>query len=274
MTRGNSSKERRIRKAMQLIMEDDYEAMSRSAALLVAEILRQKPAATVVFATGNTPLGCYRELARLARQDGLDVSAVVPFQLDEYVGIPASDPRSLFGWSRHAFLEPLGLAVDRTVRLRGDWPDLEAACRAYDEAVSRAGGFDLAILGLGPNGHLGFNEPPSYASDPTRVVSLTDASLLSNAAYWGEGRVPQRALTCGMNLLLAARQILLLVSGVHKHEILWKTLRGPVTPDVPSSYLQQHSSVIVLADQAAYTGERHDHGLPSRASVREGPGTG
>lgn len=238
---------------MRLIVVDNHEAMSRVAARLMADIINEIPFATLVIAAGNTPLGTYRELAALQARGECDTSQVRPFQLDEYQGTPADDPRSLYGWVKRDFLDPLGIAPERLVRLRGDVDDLEAACREYDRAVEEAGGFDLSILGLGPNGHVGFNEPPADPHAPTRPVALTEASLVSNAVYWGSrSQVPLAAVTCGMSALLTARTTLLLVSGAHKIDILQKTIAGPVTPDVPSSYLQQAQNVIVVADVAAW----------------------
>jgi glucosamine-6-phosphate deaminase len=161
-------------------------------------------------------------------------------------------------WTRERILVPLGVPDDRFVSLPGtpgdvaDPTDVDAACRAYDRTVRAAGGFDLAILGLGPNGHLGFNEPPSSAEAPTRRVALTDESLASNAVYWG-GRdvVPREAVTAGMDLLLAARTILLIVTGARKRDILHRTLHGPVDPRVPASFLQRCPQAIVVADAAA-----------------------
>ena len=234
-------------------VEKNYGALSRAGAETVAEIFRTHPDAAVVVASGNTPQGLYRELAAARRAGAFDPGRLRVFQLDAYVGLSPDDPRSLYRWTRSSFTEPLGLDPHQIVRLPGDARDLQAACHAYDEAVSNAGGFDLAILGLGPNGHIGFNEPPSRDTDVTRVVDLTEASLESNALYWGgRERVPRQALTAGMNVLLAAKKILLLVSGAHKHDVLHKVLQGPVTPEVPASYLQRSSDVTVLVDRAAW----------------------
>jgi glucosamine-6-phosphate deaminase len=152
-----------------------------------------------------------------------------------------------------SFVEPLGIPAANVVRLPWQPGESETGCRAYAEAVAVAGGFDLAVLGLGPNGHLGFNEPPTGPSAPTRVVDLTEASIESNARYWGgRDQVPRQAVTAGMDLLLAARATLLVVSGPHKQAILRRTVAEPPTPAVPASYLQQAANVTVLADRAAW----------------------
>ncbi len=245
---------------MRLNITDNYEDLSRTAANMMAEVIIANPAAAVVVATGSTPMGVYRELAARRRDDGVDTTRLRVFQLDAYLGLAPDDRRSLYGWMERSFLDPLGVPPEQVVRLPGDAPDPAAACHAYDQAVAEAGGFDLAILGLGPNGHLGFNEPPSEPDAPTRVVDLTEESLISNAGYWGSrDDVPRQALTAGMAVLLAARTIVLIVSGAHKHDILRQTVEGPVTPSAPASFLQQASGAIIIADRAAWFGNKDAH---------------
>ena len=240
---------------MDLIIVDDYEALSRAGADWLVEAIQVKPDANIVVATGETPMGVYRELAERRSRGLIDTSRLHVFELDAYLGLPPDDRRSLFGWARRSFIEPLGIPEANIVRLASDAPTAVEACRVYDAAVRRAGGFDISILGLGPNGHLGFNEPPSLPDASTRIVDLTPESIKSNARYWvGEEVVPRQALTCGMDLLLSARRTLLVVSGVHKHEVLHRVIEGPQTPDVPASYLQSASDVTVLADRAAWQG--------------------
>lgn len=237
---------------MELIVTCDYDELSRRAADDVAQLVREKPDAAVVLATGDTPLGMYRELAARRVRGELDTSRLRVFQLDEYVGLPPGDERSLYGWMGRAFLGPLAIPPERVVRLEGDAADPEDACRRYVDSVRQAGGYDLAVLGLGPNGHLGYNEPPADAAAPTRIVALAPESIASGARYWGgPEQVPPRALTAGMDLLLAARRILLLVAGEHKRAILGETLDGPVVPEVPASYLRRADGVTVITDRAA-----------------------
>lgn len=237
---------------MKLIVVKDYQALSREAAHRGAEELRAHPNASVVAATGDTPMGMYAHLAELRDRGELDASGLRLFQLDSYLGLSADDPRSLYGWMKRSLLDPLGIPDERVVRLTGDAPDPDSVCEAYDAAVAAAGGIDLAILGLGRNGHLGFNEPPVQVDAPTRVVALATESIESNASYWGgQDRVPRRALTAGMSVLLKSRAILVLVSGTRKQEILRRTIEGPITPDVPASYLQHRSNVTIIADRDA-----------------------
>jgi len=238
-----------------LIIVDDYEALSHAGADWLAEGFTAKPDATIVVATGDTPMGVYGELVERRSRGLVDTSRLCVFQLDAYLGLAPNDRRALFGWTRRSFIDPLGIPEANVVRLAGDAPNPWGACRAYDAAARKIGGFDISILGLGPNGHLGFNEPPSSPDAPTRVVNLTLESIMSNARYWGgKEQVPRQALTCGMDLLLAARRTLLVVSGVHKHQILHRAVEGPQTPEVPASYLQFASNVTVLADRAAWDG--------------------
>ena len=237
---------------MHLILTKDYAEMSRVAADAVADLIRAKPDATLTPPTGSTPVGLFQELAARQQRGEIDLSRLRIFLMDEYLGVTPDDPRSLYGWLQRAFLDPLQIPAANVVPLPGHTGDPEAACRDYHAAVLAAGGFDLALLGLGPNGHLGYNDPPADAASTTRVLTLSDSSLDGAANYFGgRDRVPRQALTAGMDLLLGAHQKLLIVSGAHKREILKQTLLGPVTPQVPSSYLQQAENVTVIVDEAA-----------------------
>lgn len=241
---------------MRLVVTESYEAMSRAAAAIIAETLAAKPDAALVLPSGETPLRLYRELAGMKASGATTFEQVRIFQLDEYQGLAPEDPRSLFAWLGREVLVPLGIAPEQVVKLPGDAPDPTAACRAYDEALAAVGGYDLAVLGLGPNGHLGYNDPPAPADAPSRVVELSESSIaIAARSFGGREQVPPQALTAGMAQLLAARSIVLLVAGAHKREILRQALRGPVTPDVPASFLQHAPQAVVIADRAAWPEE-------------------
>ena len=243
MVSGNNT----VRPGLNLLVFPDPAALAVADAELIAAEVQARPEMSILVATGSTPMATYAELARRVQAGALDMSRVTAVQLDEYLGLEADDPRSLWRWMERSFVAPLG--ITRTLRLNATGTDPKRACADYDAALTALGGIDLAVLGLGPNGHLGFNEPPSPASAPTRAVDLTPQSRMSNRAYWGQD-VPGQALTAGLNVILAARTTLLLVTGAHKRGVLRRVLSGPQTPDLPASLLVWES-VSVLADRAA-----------------------
>jgi glucosamine-6-phosphate deaminase len=237
---------------MEVIVAADRADLDARGTAIVVDWLGPKRDALVVPALGNSPLGVYSGLAAARASGAFDSSALRVAQLDEYHGIAREDPRRLRSWLERDFITPLGIDAGRVIDLPSDATDVPAACEAYSSAVRQAGGIDVAILGLGPNGHLGFNEPPSGPDDPTRAIDLAPESIASGAAYFGStDQVPRRALTCGMDLLLSARRVLLLVTGSHKRDILARVLTGPVSAEVPASLLQTIDGVTVLADRDA-----------------------
>jgi glucosamine-6-phosphate deaminase len=236
------------------VLEDEA-ALARAGADLVGSLIAADPASSIVVATGRTPMGLYARLASDHAAGALDTSQLRVVQLDDYLGLEPDSDRSLFAWMARSFLDPLGIPPERVSRL----PlvgDLEAGCAAFDRSVDAGGGIDLAILGIGTNGHLGFNEPPSDATSPTRAVELSPSTLEANARYWGEGvAVPRHAVTVGLAQLLRARRIVLVASGSGKRDIVERALRGPITPEVPASHLRLAPDVTVLLDRAAAPGE-------------------
>lgn len=219
----------------------DAQALAQAAADLICAAVQAKPDLSILVATGNTPMPTYAELARRVATGQADFSRVTAVQLDEYLGLSDNDPRRLWGWMQRSFVAPLG--ITRTIRLHEP--------EEFEREVAALGGIDLALLGLGPNGHLGFNEPPSPPDAPTRIVTLMPESLESNRVYWDGLAVPTGAITAGMNLILSARHTVLLVSGAHKREILRRTLEGQQTPDLPASLLRR-TALTVIADEAAW----------------------
>jgi glucosamine-6-phosphate deaminase len=236
---------------VQTVIVADAAALAVRAADEIALEIARKPNLSLLAATGNTPMATYGELAARRAAGTLEAPNLRVAQLDEYLGVSDDDPRSLYRWLERSLTEPLGATPDRVLRFHANASDPNADCRDFETHLATWSGIDLAVLGLGPNGHLGFNEPPSPADAPTRVVDLTPESLKSNAPYWNGLEVPRRAITAGMDLILASKRILLLVSGEHKRDILRRAMLGPITPDVPASLLR-HANLTVIADRAAW----------------------
>lgn len=220
----------------------DYAALCAAAAGQVVQQLRHKPDSVLVFPTGNTPLGLFKRLVELKQSGQADFGRAHVVVLDEYAGLPPDDPRSLADWLKRELLSPVGLPA---THIHG----FENGTEALEGRIKSLGGLDLVILGLGRNGHLGFNEPGSAFDSRARKVSLAPESIASNAAYWGsEDRVPRHGYTLGIGTLIEARTSILLVSGSAKRAILAASLEGEVTPAVPASVLRTLSHAHLFAD--------------------------
>ena len=234
---------------MKLIVADDYKDLTRHALAWLRGALAGIDIPTVVLPTGNTPLGLYHNLATGSKGQFLANARFI--QLDEYQGIPREDFRTLAGWFWRVLLSPLSMPKAALISFDSSArdPDREAVRM---EAVATKTDIDACVLGLGLNGHLGFNEPGSDFASQTRVVDLSADSIKSNAAYWGdEALVPRRAFTLGLGTLATSRHTLLLVSGPHKASILATALIGPQTPEVPATCLASFRDATVIADRSA-----------------------
>ena len=231
----------------------DSSGASVAAADIVSALIRDEPRAALSFPTGSTPLGMFDVLAARAARGEIDFSDVTVFCLDEYLGVTVEDPNSLTRWLGDALLNRIGVSADQIRALPVTAEDLGAAANAFDEAIAAQGGLDLAILGLGPNGHIGYNEPGSSADSRTRVISLTPESHNQASAYWeGAVPIPDQAMTMGVGTLLEAKQIVLLVVGEAKADILHRTLENSMSADLPASWLRiAGSRLTVIADEAA-----------------------
>jgi glucosamine-6-phosphate deaminase len=237
--------------AVDLRIVRNHEELSRSTAELVVEHVNTCPDTILVLPTGNTPLGMYRELVSMAEVGKVDFSQCQAGQLDEYWGITLDDPRSFFAWLEGVFIDPAGIKHKNTIRINSSAhnPDEEAA--RVEGEIKKRGGIGLAILGLGLNGHLAFNEPGSEFDSRTRVIDLTPETIKANSKYWGETRIPSKAMTLGLGTIAEARELLLLVSGMEKAEILPEVLHGPIGRDVPATCLRKLPRVTVIADRPA-----------------------
>ena len=231
----------------------DYDEMSRLAADRVAATVNAAPGCAITVPTGETPLGMYRELVARIQQGALDFSHPHIFCLDEYLGMGPEDETSLTHWLIEAFLSPAHIPQQHIHYIPAAVPDPDAAAKQYEADIAAQGGLKLAVVGLGPNGHIAFNEPGSPPDAPTRVLDLTPRSISQSEAYFdGKVDIPSRAMTMGLGTILGAERIVLIVSGERKAEILRQALEGPQTTDVPGSLLRRAGDRLeVIADQAA-----------------------
>lgn len=238
---------------MKIVVEKSYEDMSRAAARIVAEEIRKKPDIVLGLATGGTPLGMYKELVRMHREEGLDFSRVITFNLDEYCGLSPEDEHSYHYYMYENFFKHVNVKPENIHIPDGRAEDMDEYCREYDREVQRAGGIDLQILGIGRNGHIGFNEPGDELITETHVTILTEETRLANARFFGKlENVPERAVTMGLGTIMKAKKIILLANGKEKAPIMAELLSDTnVTTKVPASFLHLHPDTTVIMDTDA-----------------------
>lgn len=227
----------------------------------IARLLRNKSHAVLGLATGSTPVLLYRELIRLHREERLDFSGVTSFNLDEYLGLGPDHPASYRRFMEENLFQHINIAPEKTHIPNGLATDVPAACATYEEEIQRAGGIDLQILGIGGDGHIGFNEPGSSLSSRTRIKTLTDRTRRDNAQFFEKpGDIPWHVITMGVGTIMDAREILLLAFGKGKAAPIAAAVEGPVTASVPASILQFHPKATILLDEEAASGlERADY---------------
>ena len=237
---------------MKIYCEKDYEAMSRRAAnIMAAEIIR-KPDCVLGLATGSTPVGAYKELIAMYKAGDVSFKEVRSVNLDEYKGLAPTHDQSYRYFMQDNLFNHVDIDPANTNVPNGLAEDAEAECAAYDKLVESLGYADLQLLGIGNNGHIGFNEPDSSFTKATHVVDLTESTISANARFFASANeVPRQALTMGIGCIMAARRVLLVANGAGKADALYNTVCGPITPECPASILQLHGDVVIVADEAA-----------------------
>ncbi|MEX0977953.1 MAG: glucosamine-6-phosphate deaminase [Pirellulales bacterium] len=237
---------------------DSHQHLARHVAGLIAGVIRERQAqgqkAVLGLPTGSTPVGIYRELARMHKEEGLDFSSVVTFNLDEYLGLGKDRLQSYRRWMHEHLFQSVNIKCENIFIPDGLTPPdkLDEHCRWYEEKIREAGGIDIQLLGIGRNGHIGFNEPFSAPNSRTRVCTLDPITRRDAASdFFSEENVPMQAITMGLGTIFDARKILLIALGEHKAEIIQETAEGPATPRVPACYLREHSDARLLLDSAA-----------------------
>jgi glucosamine-6-phosphate deaminase len=238
---------------MEVIIKQNEQAGSLAAAKIVAGLVRRKPTAVLGLATGGTPLLLYKELVRMHREEGLDFRRITTFNLDEYVGLLADHKQSYhyFMWEnlfRHINVDPGNVHIPD-----GMTADIPAFCAEYERAITDAGGIDLQVLGIGSDGHVGFNEPTSSFASRTRIKTLTRRTVADNARFFDndESKVPHHCITMGIGTIMDARMNLMLAFGGNKAAAVAATVEGPVASIIPASILQHHPAAKLFIDEAA-----------------------
>lgn len=237
---------------MKIYVVENYEELSKKAAEIIANEIKMKKDMILGLATGSTPEGMYGELVKMYENDEIDFSNITTFNLDEYYGLEDDHEQSYHYFMDKHLLSKVNVKPENTNIPSGCTKDIEKTCKEYDEKIESYGGLDLQLLGIGVNGHIGFNEPGDIFVGETHIVDLTEDTLDANARFFkSPDEVPNKAITMGMKSIFNAKKILLIASGEGKAEAMRMSLKGPITPEVPASILQLHKDLIVIVDKEA-----------------------
>jgi len=236
---------------MNIIVKDNYTLMSAKAADVLIELIIDKPNSVIAWATGRTPIGLYQELTDEIKQGELSFKEIISFNLDDYVGVPSDHPASFHLYMKQHLFDLADIKPANIYLLDGNSDDLEWQCQDYEHLIKQAGGLDIAVLGIGRNGHIAFNEPGTSFDSRTHLVDLANSTREDLAKDFASGQAPRQGITIGLGTIMEAKHIILLASGRAKENIIKKALHGPITPTVPASILQKHAQVTVILDQAA-----------------------
>jgi len=237
---------------MRVIIVRDYDEMSREAARIIAKQVRTKPNSVLGLATGGTPVGTYKELVRMHKEEGLDFSKVTTFNLDEYYGLGPDHPQSYHSYMFENLFNHVNVDPKKVHIPNGLAKDVKAFCQEYEEKIKKAGGIDLQLLGIGRDGHIAFNEPGSSLASRTGIVALAEETIKDNARFFErEKDVPRYALSMGCGTILEAKKLLLLVNGAGKADAVAAFIEGPITSQITASILQMHPDATVILDEAA-----------------------
>ncbi|MGN0450726.1 MAG: glucosamine-6-phosphate deaminase [Acutalibacteraceae bacterium] len=232
---------------MKFITVDTYEKLSRQAANIISAQVILKPDSVLGLATGSSPLGTYKQLIEWYEKGDIDFSKVTSVNLDEYVGLDGTNEQSYRYFMNKNFFEHINIDLGNTFVPNGCAVDLAGEGKRYDEHIAELGGIDLQLLGIGLDGHIGFNEPDKYFVKSTHVVDLHESTIKANSRFFANiDKVPKRAITMGMVSIMQAKKILLIASGKEKRDILEKAFYGPITPEIPASILQLHPDITVI----------------------------
>ncbi|NQU77682.1 glucosamine-6-phosphate deaminase [Candidatus Falkowbacteria bacterium] len=237
---------------MKLILCETYDEMSKKGAEIFIEQLKNKPDSVLGLATGSTPVGMYKELIKANKEGEIDFSKVITFNLDEYYKIPMENEQSFWLTMHKNFFDEINIKDENINIPNYQDDDYESFCLEYEKKIKEAGGIDLQVVGIGHNGHVGFNEPGSSFSSRTRKVDLTESTIEANSRFFkNEDEVPKEAITMGMGTIMEAKKIILVVNGEGKAKAVAGAAEGEVNEEMPASVLQKHNDVIFLIEKEA-----------------------
>lgn len=240
---------------MRVIICENYEEMSKEAAKIMASQVHLKPDCVLGLATGSTPVGAYKELIKMYKDNEIDFKDVTTFNLDEYYPITRDNDQSYYYFMHENLFNSINIPEEKIHVLNGEAKDAEKECMDYDKHIEEHGGIDLQLLGIGRNGHIAFNEPDENLVAGTHVTALTEDTIDANARFFNDIKdVPTKSLTMGMASIMKAKKILILINGAGKHNALKKMLSGEISTACPATMLNMHSDVVVICDKEAYNG--------------------
>jgi glucosamine-6-phosphate deaminase len=237
---------------MKIIVVDNYNEMSKKAANIIASQIILNPNSVLGFATGDTPLGTYKDLISIYDEGDIDFRDIKTFNLDEYYPLSKENPQSYNYYMEENFFKYVNVKTENIHIPNGMCDSIKDECANYEDAIKQAGGIDLQLLGIGKNGHIGFNEPDLKFEATTHLVHLDEDTIKANSRFFDSiEEVPTRAISMGIKTIMGVKKIVLLASGTEKSEAIYNTLNGPITPEVPASVLQLHPDVTVIIDKDA-----------------------
>ncbi|MCY6959820.1 glucosamine-6-phosphate deaminase [Clostridium brassicae] len=237
---------------MRIIVVDNYEEMSKKAANMVASQVILKPNSVLGLATGDTPVGMYEEIISLYKNEEVDFSKVKTFNLDEYYGLSKENPQSYYYYMMNHLFNHVNIDENNINIPNGMVDNIESECKNYDKRIVEVGGIDLQVLGIGVNGHIGFNEPDISFESETHLVNLDEKTIESNSRFFNsKEEVPTKAISMGIKTIMHSKKIILLACGNSKANAIFETINGKINPNMPASILQLHRDVVVIVDKEA-----------------------
>ncbi|ACA55763.1 glucosamine-6-phosphate deaminase [Clostridium botulinum] len=237
---------------MRIIVVDNYEKMSKKAAAMIASQVILKPDSVLGLATGDTPIGMYKEIIDIYKNEKMDFSKVRTFNLDEYYGLNRENPQSYYYYMMNNLFNHVNIDENNINIPNGMADNIEIECKEYERKIDKAGGIDLQILGIGVNGHIGFNEPNISFESETHLVNLNEKTIESNSRFFSsKEEVPTKAISMGIKSIIHSKKIILLACGSAKSDAVSKAINGKINPNIPASILQLHRDVVVIIDKEA-----------------------